>query len=64
MQLTGDQIRKIADISSAIAQICAASIFIPFFLDTRNPRIALVGFVLACVAWFGSVYLVKKASRL
>jgi hypothetical protein len=62
MTLTPDQIRKLADICADIGQVCLGGIVVPFLLQIYDIRIALIGLIIACAAWFSSVYLIKKES--
>jgi hypothetical protein len=64
MELSPDELRQLADISTGIGHVSLGSIVVPFFLDDADPAVAVLGFVLACAAWVGSVYLVRRANIL
>lgn len=55
--LSKRQYAKLADICADMAQISAASISIPFFLDTYRPALATLGVVIAVGLWIMSVVL-------
>lgn len=63
-ELNEAHLRKIADIFGDIGQVSLASIAIPFLFDGYEPKIAIIGFIFACVCWIWSVFLVGKASLL
>jgi len=47
MQLNRSQIHMLANLSADMAQVCVASIVLPYFLDIYAPSLAFLGLVAA-----------------
>lgn len=62
MELTAIRYRKLSDICADIGQVALASIAIPFFFDTFNPPVALLGAATAIMFWYASLLLLRTSS--
>ena len=64
MEFTSVEVHKMSNIAADIGQVALGSIVVPFFLQQFTPLYAILGLVLACVAWAGSIYLARMANLL
>ena len=61
MQFNPAQIHMVATLSANMAQVSVASVVVPYFLDTFEPFLALLGLVAAC--FFSAVSLIILSSH-
>lgn len=60
MKLTKARLKKLSDIFVDIAQVAFASLVIPFFVDTFDPKLLLLGVVISVGAWVLSLKTAKN----
>lgn len=60
---TVQQIRKLADIFSDIAQVSLASIVVPFLLSEYRPLAAITALAASLAFWFVSLVLLRYDDR-
>jgi len=54
------QVDKLSDISADIAQVCLASIVIPFLVDKYKPLLVIWGLSVSLVFWGISLLLLRS----
>ena len=60
MLLTSHQLEKLSDICADIGQVSLASVFVPYFLDTPQPSLALLGLAVSLVFWLFSLIAINR----